>query len=188
MTDLIPTQFDFAIAPSALGGLVVTAEGRTPLADPADAVPLVRDRLPAFVDVDWSAARVDHLRLGRRHRYTVLLPAAPPAVGEGARGLGLHRDPDAEATPDEVDRAIFAAALEREKSGVPDLLFSGLLDIVRGVATNDERGAVLAGARARVARLAASPTQRDPLLAGLVRLAERSTTLNQTAPGLGGPQ
>lgn len=104
------------------------------------------------------------------------------APKRGARG----RDPDAEATPDEVERAIVAAALEREKSGMPDLLFSGLLDIVRGVATHDERGAVLAGARARVARLAASQTQRDPLLAGLVRLAERSTTLNQTAPGLGG--
>lgn len=85
-----------ALAPGALGGLVITASVREPYADTTAALTLVRDRLPMVTDVAWDRATIALHRVGKRHRYTLFVP---PLVGTPGPGLSADEDPASASLP-----------------------------------------------------------------------------------------
>lgn len=78
----LPTHEEpcIALAPGALGGLIVTASVRRPYVSTSAALATIRARLPMVRDVRWDAATIELRRLGARYQYAMFLPPLPREV------------------------------------------------------------------------------------------------------------
>lgn len=107
-----------AIGPGAFGGLHITADVREPFPSTADAVRLVRNRLPDFLALDWTDAHVRLQRIAKKYRYTLFIPpvaTSSPLVDDGARGLDSTETAGhlGDCTDAEADAAMLATIRDR---------------------------------------------------------------------------